>query len=174
VTADDPKSSLFFGITPVLGWKMDPSRGQDNNLNLQKDFLAFLFPESSSDHQRDHDSQQNEVMNAATAHGQRSNSGMLNFTGTSNPPPFNQQLDLMTMSNLMSMQGMDSTAVPALPSSTGLTPQVIFEQQYKLTQLHQLQQLQNQIQNQIFQQQVSRHNSVIQTSCLSIISISLP
>lgn len=134
---------------------MDPSRGQDNNLNLQKDFLAFLFPESSSGHQRDHDSQQNEVMNAATAHGQRSNSGMLNFTGTSNPPPFNQQLDLMTMSNLMSMQGMDATAVPALPSSTGLTPQVIFEQQYKLTQLHQLQQLQNQIQNQIFQQQLA-------------------
>ncbi|KAG1902280.1 uncharacterized protein F5891DRAFT_1025656 [Suillus fuscotomentosus] len=132
---------------------MDSSR-QDNNLNLQKDFLAFLFPESSSDQQRGHDSQQNEVMNAAAVHGQRSNSGMLNFTGTVNPPPFNQQLDLMAMNNLMSMQGMDSTSLPALPSSTSLTPQVIFEQQYKLTQLHQLQQLQNQIQNQIFQQQV--------------------
>ncbi|KAG1834691.1 hypothetical protein EV424DRAFT_1468388 [Suillus variegatus] len=131
---------------------MDSSR-QDNNLNLQKDFLAFLFPESSSDQQRGHDSQQNEVMNAAAVHGQRSNSGMLNFTGTVNPPPFNQQLDLMAMNNLMSMQGMDSTSLPALPSSTSLTPQVIFEQQYKLTQLHQLQQLQNQIQNQIFQQQ---------------------
>ncbi|KAG2109869.1 uncharacterized protein F5147DRAFT_575239 [Suillus discolor] len=132
---------------------MDSSR-QDNNLNLQKDFLAFLFPESSSDQQRGHDSQQNEVMNAAAVHGpsQRSNSGMLNFTGTANPP-FNQQLDLMAMNNLMSMQGMDNTSLPALPSSTSLTPQVIFEQQYKLTQLHQLQQLQNQIQNQIFQQQ---------------------
>lgn len=133
---------------------MDPSR-QDNNLNLQKDFLAFLFPESSSDQQRGHDSQQNEVMNAAAVHGQRSNSGMLNFTGTVNPPPFNQHLDLMAMNNLMSMQGMDSTSLPALPSSTSLTPQVIFEQQYKLTQLHQLQQLQNQIQNQIFQQQLA-------------------
>lgn len=132
---------------------MDPSRGQDNN--LQKDFLAFLFPESSSDQQRGHDSQQNEVMNAAAVHGQRSNSGMLNFTGTTNPPPFNQQFDLMTMSNLMSMQGMDSSSLPALPSPAGLTPQVIFEQQYKLTQLHQLQQLQNQIQNQIFQQQLA-------------------
>lgn len=130
---------------------MDPSRGQDN---LQKDFLAFLFPESSSD-QRGHDSQQNEAMNSAAVHGQRSNSGLLNFTGTANLPPLNQQLDLMAMSNLMSMQGMDTTSLPALPSSAGLTPQVIFEQQYKLTQLHQLQQLQNQIQNQIFQQQLA-------------------
>jgi hypothetical protein len=153
VTADDPEKSSVFGITLVSGWKMDPSRGQDNH--LQKDFMAFLFPESSSDQQRGHDSQQNEVMNAAAVHGQRSNSGMLNFTGTANPPPFNPQLDLMAMSNLMSMQGMDSTSLPSLPSSTNLTPQVIFEQQYKLTQLHQLQQLQNQIQNQIFQQQVS-------------------
>lgn len=152
MTADDPENSLVFGIILVSGWKMDSSRGQDN---LQKDFLAFLFPESSSDQQRGHDSQQNEVMNTAAVHGQRSNSGMLNFTGTANPPPFNQQLDLMTMSNLMSMQGMDTTALPAPPSSTGLTPQVIFEQQYKLTQLHQLQQLQNQIQNQIFQQQLA-------------------
>jgi hypothetical protein len=153
VTADDPENSSVFGITLVSGWKMDPSRGQDNH--LQKDFMAFLFPESSSDQQRGHDSQQNEVMNAAAVHGQRSNSGMLNFTGTTNPPPFNPQLDLMTMSNLMSMQGMDSTSLPSLPSSTNLTPQVIFEQQYKLTQLHQLQQLQNQIQNQIFQQQLA-------------------
>ncbi|KAG1776349.1 hypothetical protein EV702DRAFT_1109995 [Suillus placidus] len=131
---------------------MDPSRGQDN---LQKDFLAFLFPESSSDQQRGHDSQQNEAMNSAAVHSQRSNSGLLNFTGTANLPPLNQQLDLMAMGNLMSMQGMDTTSLPALPSSTGLTPQVIFEQQYKLTQLHQLQQLQNQIQNQIFQQQLA-------------------
>ncbi|KAG2067829.1 hypothetical protein BDR04DRAFT_1104415 [Suillus decipiens] len=130
---------------------MDPSRGQDNNLNLQKDFLAFLFPESSSDQ---HDSQ-NEVMNTAAVHGQRSNSGMFNFTGNANSPPFNQQLDLMAMNNLMSVQGMDTTALPALPNSTGLMPQVIFEQQYKLTQLHQLQQLQTQIQNQIFQQQLA-------------------
>ncbi|KAG2128721.1 hypothetical protein DEU56DRAFT_818767 [Suillus clintonianus] len=132
---------------------MDPSRVHDNN--HQKDFMAFLFPESSSDQQRGHDSQQNEAINAAAVHVQRPTSGMLNFTGLTNPPPFNQQLDLMTMSNLMSMQGMDTTSLPALPSSTGLSPQVVFEQQYKLTQLHQLQQLQNQIQNQIFQQQLA-------------------
>ncbi|KAG2156805.1 uncharacterized protein EDB93DRAFT_1125724 [Suillus bovinus] len=128
---------------------MDSSRGQESNLNLQKDFLSFLFPESSSDQQRGHDSQQNEAMNTAAVHGQRSNSGMLNFTGTANSPPFNQQLDLMDYEQSHSMP------LPALPSSTSLTPQVIFEQQYKLTQLHQLQQLQNQIQNQIFQQQLA-------------------
>ncbi|KAG1736077.1 uncharacterized protein EDB91DRAFT_1055843 [Suillus paluster] len=130
---------------------MDPSRGQDGH--LQKDFLAFLFPESSSDQQRSHESQQNDIINTTAMHGQRPSSGMPNFTGTTNLPPFNQQIDLMSMSNLMSMQGMDTTSLPALPNSTGFTPQVIFEQQYKLTQLHQLQQLQSQIQNQIFQQQ---------------------
>ena len=41
------------------------------------------------------------------------------------------------------------------PSPAALTPQMLLEQQYKLTQLHQLQQLQNQIQSQIFQQQAS-------------------
>ncbi|OAX42448.1 hypothetical protein K503DRAFT_710634 [Rhizopogon vinicolor AM-OR11-026] len=131
---------------------MDPNHGQEHH---QKDFLAFLFPESSSDQQRGHDTQQNDVMNAAAMHGQRPTSGMSNFTGTANPPMFNPPIDLMSMSNLMSMQGMDTTSHPALPNTTGFTPQVIFEQQYKLTQLHQLQQLQNQIQNQIFQQQLA-------------------
>jgi hypothetical protein len=129
---------------------MDPNRGQE-----QKDFLAFLFPESSSEQQRGHDAQQNDIINAAAMHGQRSTSGMSHFSGTTNSPMFNQPIDLMSMSNLMSMQGMDTTPLPAPPNTTGFTPQVIFEQQYKLTQLHQLQQLQSQIQNQIFQQQVS-------------------
>jgi len=131
---------------------MDPNRGQEHH---QKDFLAFLFPESSSDQQRDHDVQHNDVINAAAMHGQRPTSGMSNFTGNTHPPMFNPPLDLMTMSNLMSIQGMDTTSLPALPNTTGFTPQAIIEQQYKLTQLHQLQQLQNQIQNQIFQQQAS-------------------
>jgi len=131
---------------------MDSDNGQE-----QKDFLAFLFPEPSSDQQRTHDTQQNNNINTDTVQGQRATSGISNFTGTSPPSMFNQPIDLLTMSNLMSVQGVDTTSLPALPNSTSFTPQVLFEQQYKLTQLHQLQQLQSQIQNQIFQQQVSSH-----------------
>jgi hypothetical protein len=131
---------------------MDPTRGQE-----QKDFLAFLFPESSSDQQRGHDAQQNDIINADAMQGQRATSGISNFSGTTNPSMFNQPIDLLAMSNIMSLQGMDTTSLPAPQNTTNFTPQVIFEQQYKLTQLHQLQQLQSQIQNQIFQQQVSYH-----------------
>ncbi|KAG9313556.1 hypothetical protein JVU11DRAFT_5883 [Chiua virens] len=121
---------------------MDQMQHQDHS---QKDFLAFLFPESSSpDHTRQQDSD--------VPH--RIPNNLSNFTGSNNSS-FNQQpLDLMAMSNLISLQGLDSSST-TLPSPTALTPQMLLEQQYKLTQLHQLQQLQNQIQNQIFQQQLA-------------------
>ncbi|KAF9219519.1 hypothetical protein BS17DRAFT_740670, partial [Gyrodon lividus] len=126
---------------------MEQIRSQDQQ---QKDFLAFLFPESSADQHRAQDTHQNDILSGGPLSGQRLPSAPANFTGSNNT--FNQQpLDLMAM---MSMQGMDSSH-STLPSASTLTPQMLLEQQYKLTQLHQLQQLQNQIQNQIFQQQLA-------------------
>lgn len=101
----------------------------------QKDFLAYLFPDSSADQNRPQDAHQANTLQ--------------NFA------PSNQQpLDLMAMSNLMSLQSLDPT--PTTLPTPAVTPQMLLEQQYKLTQLHQLQQLQNQIQSQIFQQQARR------------------
>lgn len=108
----------------------------------QKDLLAFLFPDSPPDQNRTQD---------ADVLPHRIPNALQNFAASNQQP-----LDLMAMSNLMSLQGLDSapTTLPT-PSPAALTPQMLLEQQYKLTQLHQLQQLQNQIQSQIFQQQAS-------------------
>ncbi|KIJ59392.1 hypothetical protein HYDPIDRAFT_118618 [Hydnomerulius pinastri MD-312] len=130
---------------------MEQIRSQDQQ---QKDFLAYLFPEPSTDQHRSQDAHQNDILSGGSLPGQRLPSALPNFSGSSGTS-FNQQpLDLMAMSNLMSMQGMD-TSHPTIPSASAFTPQMLLEQQYKLTQLHQLQQLQNQIQNQIFQQQLA-------------------
>jgi hypothetical protein len=126
---------------------MEQIRLQDQQ---QKDFLAFLFPDSSAEQHRTQDAHQNDVLSGGQMLGQRLPSALTSFTGSTSS--FNQQpLDLMAM---VSMQGMDASH-STLPSASTLTPQMLLEQQYKLTQLQQLQQLQNQIQNQIFQQQAS-------------------
>ncbi|KAF8843932.1 hypothetical protein BDN67DRAFT_89831 [Paxillus ammoniavirescens] len=126
---------------------MEQIRLQDQQ---QKDFLAFLFPDSSAEQHRTQDAHQNDVLSGGQMSGQRLPSALTSFTGSTSS--FNQQpLDLMAM---VSMPGMDATH-STLPSASTLTPQMLLEQQYKLTQLQQLQQLQNQIQNQIFQQQLA-------------------
>jgi len=131
---------------------MDHIPPQDHQ---QKDFLAFLFPDSNPAHNRLHDAHQPDVLAPEQLAPHRMPNTLQNFAGSNNTPfSPHQPLDLMAMSNLMSLQGMDATPTP-LPSPAALTPQMLLEQQYKLTQLHQLQQLQNQIQNQIFQQQAS-------------------
>jgi len=122
---------------------MEPIRQQDQQ---QKDFLASLFPEFSADPHRT----TQEAQNSAMMQGQRHPN---NFPVSANMS-FNPPLDLLAMSNGMSLQGLDPSH-QNLPSTSTFTPQILLEQQYKLTQLHQLQQLQNQIQNQIFQQQAS-------------------
>ncbi len=69
------------------------------------------------------------------------------------------QMDMEMLGNLMSLQGINSPndisqrppLSPQFSTNTGATsPQLLMEQQFKLAQLQQLQQLQNQI----FQQQV--------------------
>ncbi|KAH7919048.1 hypothetical protein BV22DRAFT_1134138 [Leucogyrophana mollusca] len=130
---------------------MEHNRSQDQQ---QKDFLAFLFPsEVTTDSQRSHDSQQNDLMSGGSGPSQRLPTGVNNFSATANSN-FNPGLnmDLSSMGNFM--QGMESTP-QAMTAPAQFTPQMLLEQQYKLTQLHQLQQLQNQIQNQIFQQQLA-------------------
>ncbi|KIK95577.1 hypothetical protein PAXRUDRAFT_374674 [Paxillus rubicundulus Ve08.2h10] len=140
-------------ITPELelivdiGSRMEQIRLQDQQ---QKDFLAFLFPDSSAEQHRTQDAHQSDVLSVSHMSSQRPPSALTNFTGSTSS--FNQQpLDLMAM---VSMQGMDASH-SSVPSASTLTPQMLLEQQYKLTQLQQLQQLQNQIQNQIFQQQLA-------------------
>ncbi|KAF9553575.1 hypothetical protein CPC08DRAFT_767450 [Agrocybe pediades] len=66
--------------------------------------------------------------------------------------PNGQQLNIGLLNNLMQMQGLDTSTTPASSSlnMAAFDPQLL-EQQIKLTQLQQLQQLQNQI----FQQQIA-------------------
>jgi hypothetical protein len=79
-----------------------------------------------------------------------------NSQATPQPPlmPVNPQLNLNNqlelLGNMMALQGMDSAA-----NLSQYNPQLLLEQHVKLTQLQQLQQLQNHI----FQQQVSVSSS---------------
>ncbi|KAG1716836.1 hypothetical protein ID866_358 [Astraeus odoratus] len=130
---------------------MEPIREQDQQ---QKDFLASLFSEFAGDPPRSTQEVHQNVLGSGTSmQGQRIHNVFSNLP-VSTGVPFNPPLDLLTMSNLMPLQGLDPNHPNLSPTST-FTPQILLEQQYKLTQLHQLQQLQNQIQNQIFQQQAS-------------------
>ncbi|KAG6868533.1 hypothetical protein C0993_001421 [Termitomyces sp. T159_Od127] len=63
--------------------------------------------------------------------------------------PSNQSLNLDLLNNLIAMQGIESA--PTSPTSPRYNAQTLLEHQFKLTQLQQLQQLQNQI----FQQQIA-------------------
>lgn len=130
---------------------MDQIPSQDHH---QKDFLAFLFPDSSSDQNRPQDAHQLDVLATSSLPAHRIPSTLQNFAGSNNTPFNHQPLDLMAMPNLISLQGLD-TPPTNHHSPAALTPQMLLDQQYKLTQLHTLQQLQNQIQSQIFQQQAS-------------------
>ncbi|KAI5996339.1 hypothetical protein EDD15DRAFT_2163831 [Pisolithus albus] len=121
---------------------MEPTRQQENS---QKDLLASLFHELSGDSHRP-------ALDAHLSNGLIQGQRTPNLQVPSSVP-FNPPMDLLAMSNLMSMHSMDPNH-QNLPSASTFTPQLLLEQQYKLTQLHQLQQLQSQIQNQIFQQQL--------------------
>ncbi|KAI6107591.1 hypothetical protein EDD17DRAFT_1465514 [Pisolithus thermaeus] len=124
---------------------MEPIRQQDNS---QKDLLASLFPELTGDSHRPALDAHQTTLNSGLIQGQRTPNLQLSSGVQFNPP-----MDLLAMSNLVSVHSMDPNH-QNLPSASTFTPQLLLEQQYKLTQLHQLQQLQSQIQNQIFQQQL--------------------
>jgi hypothetical protein len=122
---------------------MDPQT-QDQQ---QKDFLSSLFPlEIPVDHLQ------------TGSDGQQQSLSMFQFNGaspaqqptasmhTSIPQSTNAQLNMDLLGNLISMQGIENQS--PTPHTT-YNPQLLLEQQFKLTQLQQLQQLQNQI----FQQQ---------------------
>lgn len=118
-------------------YEMDQMQDQQ-----QKDILEFLYQDPSNNTHH-HEVLPNRIPVALQNVSQQANSH------------FGQQnLDLVAMSNLMSLHGLEPTATSSSHTSpAAFTPQMLLEQQYKLTQLHQLQQLQNQIQSQIFQQQ---------------------
>jgi hypothetical protein len=117
----------------------------------QKEFLSSFFPADVSvdELQRSLDSN----------HG---NNGLFSFNGTAASHlgissshsglgnGANARLDMELLGNLMAMQGIEGQPGPN-HQHPQYTPQLLLEQQFKLTQLQQLQQLQHQI----FQQQVS-------------------
>lgn len=120
----------------------------------QKDFLSSLFPlDVPIDQHRGSllEGQQQQPM------FQFNNGLQLPNTGANMQPQLNMDL----LGNLMSMQGVESQSqannnggIPTSPHQTQsqYNPQLLLEQQFKLTQLQQLQQLQNQI----FQQQARK------------------
>lgn len=114
----------------------------------QKDFMSTFFS-SPTDHvnQNTIDSSQ---LHQALFNGSTSAPGMLGH-GMHQSSNTNMPLDMDLLGNLMAMQGIESQTALMSNQQASYNPQVLLEQQFKLTQLQQLQQLQNQI----FQQQVS-------------------
>ncbi|GLB42027.1 hypothetical protein LshimejAT787_1100420 [Lyophyllum shimeji] len=106
----------------------------DAHQHHEKDFLSSMFPA---------DEQQRPQINMYS----------MPYTQSTMPPSMpqnvNPQLSMDMLNNLMSMQGIESQ--PTSPTSPHYNPQTLLEQQFKLTQLQQLQQLQNQI----LQQQIA-------------------
>ncbi|KAF8068736.1 hypothetical protein FPV67DRAFT_1414466 [Lyophyllum atratum] len=101
----------------------------------EKDFLSSMFP---TDEQ-----QRSQINMYSMPYGPMQSSMHQNA---------NPELSMDVLNNLMSMQGIDSQ--PTSPVSPQYNPQSVLEHQFKLTQLQQLQQLQNQI----FQQQPYRQD----------------
>jgi hypothetical protein len=116
----------------------------------QKDFMSTFFP-PSADHgnqqQGDHSQHHQPLFNSAALlpglHGHGTHPSM----NTSNT---HMALDMDVMGNFISMQGIEGQQQVS-PTQPPYNPQMVLEQQFKVTQLQQLQQLQNQI----FLQQVS-------------------
>ncbi|KAG6831206.1 hypothetical protein H0H87_005922 [Tephrocybe sp. NHM501043] len=108
----------------------------DAHEHQEKDFLSTMFP--GDNQQSMYSMQYNQQQSMQQPMQQQSI-----------PATMNPQLSLDMINNLMSMQGVESQA-PS-PNSSSYNAQTMLEQQFKLTQLQQLQQLQNQI----FQQQIA-------------------
>lgn len=119
----------------------------------QKDYMASFFPNVNLNQLQTDGNM--DLMQQSTLNSQQSQA---TIPGLNMPP----QLDMEMLGNLMSMQGLTSlhhhqlgaasTSQSHFPSTSNTAnPQMMMEQQFKLAQLQQLQQLQNQI----FQQQVS-------------------
>lgn len=120
----------------------------------QKDFLSHLFP---VDLPMDHLQNPSAIANAQQSMAMP----MFQFNGSPSPTSMSMQpgsisqnmgsqLNLDLLGSLMSMQGIEPHPQSGMPSGQApYNPQLMLEQQFKLAQLQQLQQLQNQI----FQQQ---------------------
>ena len=126
---------LFAFLTSVMD-----TLAQDQQ---QKDFMSTFFP-PSVDQNGDHHHQQSSFNGALQpnihGHGMRMNVNNTNLS-----------MDMNVVGNFMPMPGIEGQQ-PLSPSQASYNPQALLEQQFKVTQLQQLQQLQNQI----FLQQVSR------------------
>jgi hypothetical protein len=111
----------------------------------QKDFMSTFFPPSADQNGDPSHHQFNGSALQPGIHGHGMHSSSMNVNNT------NLSMDMDVVSNFMAMQGIEGQQ-PLSPSQTSYNPQALLEQQFKVTQLQQLQQLQNQI----FLQQVSR------------------
>jgi hypothetical protein len=112
----------------------------------QKDFMSTFFP--PVDHDGDPSHHQQSLFNGATLQPGIHGHGMHSSMNVNNA---NLSLDMDVVGNFMTMQGIEGQQ-PLSPSQAAYNPQALLEQQFKATQLQQLQQLQNQI----FLQQVSK------------------
>ncbi|EIW78352.1 hypothetical protein CONPUDRAFT_145615 [Coniophora puteana RWD-64-598 SS2] len=140
---------------------MDPNRA---SADQQKDFLSFLFTaDSFPDAQRTDHHQIDLLSSSSSGQPPRTPSSMANFSAAAGMSGLNSMDIMNSMNSLLqgidpaqqSQQGQSSNMGMNMFGQNQLTPQMLLEKQYKLTQLHQLQQLQSQIQNQIFQQQLA-------------------
>jgi hypothetical protein len=116
----------------------------------QKDFMSTFFP-PSVDHGNqngDHSQHQQPLFNGSALQPGMHGHGMHSSMNTNNT---NMTLDMDVMGNFMAMQGIEAQQALS-PSQGPYNPQMLLEQQFKVTQLQHLQQLQNQI----FLQQVSK------------------
>jgi hypothetical protein len=121
----------------------------------QKEFMSSFF--SPDDHgQRALDRGPQSSMFPFTPNDVSTTGTQTNFSGLMqlNTNISNAQVNMDLLGNLMTAQGIEGQPNPAQQ----YTPQLLLEQQFKLTQLQQLLQLQNQI----FQQQVRLSYAVVE------------
>lgn len=117
----------------------------------QKDFMSAFFPPQGDNPNPnvDHSQHHQNLFNGQGLHPGMINTGMQALSNMSNGSNITSDMDMLQ--NLMAMQGMESHSPVQGNQQAPYNPSAMLEQQFKLTQLQQLQQLQNQI----FQQQVS-------------------
>jgi len=115
----------------------------------QKEFLSALFPPDLSGDHAQRSQSSNPVFSFTSNDGSTLTQQHLSGLISSPANGVNPQVNLDLLGNLMSLSGIEGQPSNSqqLPQ---YNPQLLLEQQFKLTQLQQLQQLQNQI----FQQQV--------------------
>lgn len=125
------------------------SHSQDQQ---QKDFLSTFFSNNNEPNHHPDPTQQQHQQHHPQQHGLFNGSALTLPNMLAHPmhAANGAPTEMDLIGSFMAMQGIDTQSALSPSAQSSYNPQMLLEQQFKLNQLQQLQQLQNQI----FQQQV--------------------